>query len=273
MKLCRFDHDRLGLVLGDEVADVTEALDSLPALRWPATHGAALVAGLGALRPRIEQLSAAAARRPLGGLRLDAPVADPARILGVRTNYPQPGEVPNAPAAGPEFFVKSSASLAGPHDGIDLRLPGRRCDHEIELAVVIGSRADRVAAAVAHEFIAGFCVGLDITLRGSEERGLRKSLDSFTLLGPWLTTAEEVPDPGELAIALEVNGEVRQSGSTREMRHGVRELVARASSYFALLPGDVILTGTPTGVGPLAPGDELRCTIERLGTMVTRVRR
>jgi 2-keto-4-pentenoate hydratase/2-oxohepta-3-ene-1,7-dioic acid hydratase in catechol pathway len=271
MKLCRFDQDRLGVVLGDEVADVTEVLQSLPVPGALASRGDPVIAGLESLRPDIARVLDRAPRRPLQGVRLEAPVARPARVIGVRVNYAQSAGT-SEPAATPEFFVKSSASLAGAADGIELRFPDRRCDHEVELVVVIGRRADRVPEASACEHVAGYCIGLDITLRGSEERGLRKSLDSFTLIGPWLVTADEVEDAGSLGIELEVNGETRQHGNTREMRHGIEKLIACASEYFPLLPGDLIMTGTPAGVGPLAAGDELRCSIERIGSMVTRVR-
>ena len=279
MKLCRFDHDRLGVIVGCEIADVSAVLDALPALRWAPPRGDPLLAHLDTLRPRIEQLMPRAPRRSLEDVRLEAPVASPPRVLGVRVNYAQrleaAGDLAEATqdlAAAPEFFVKSSASLAGAADGIELRFPQRRCDHEVELVVVIGRQADRVSPAEALACVAGYCIGVDVTMRGDEERGLRKSLDSFTVIGPWLVTADEVPEPGTLAIELAVDGEVRQRGNTREMRHGVTQLVAHASRYFPLLPGDLILTGTPAGVGPLAPRDELRCTIERIGTLHTRVR-
>ena len=120
--------------------------------------------------------------------------------------------------------------------------------------------------------VAGYCIGLDITIRGPEERSLRKSVDSYSVLGPWLVTADEIQNPGELGLSLSVNGEVRQQSNTADLILGIPELVEYASSFYTLHPGDVIFTGTPEGVGPIRPGDRIAASIEGIGTMTVAVR-
>ena len=259
---------------GDRVLDVTSVLADLPERRWPVPPGDALVASLADLRPRIEAACASAADLRLESVSLLSPVARPARVIAVRTNYrdEEPPTQCGSPAAAPDLFLKSPTSISGPSAGVELRLPGRRTDHEIELAVVIGRRTDRVAASDALAAVAGYCIGVDFTLRGEEDRGLRKSLDGYTTLGPWLTTPDEAGDIADLRISLAVNGTQRQGGRTAGMMHGVPEIIACVSRYFPLLPGDVILTGTPPGAGPVAAGDMLHCSIQNLGDMSVTVR-
>jgi 2-keto-4-pentenoate hydratase/2-oxohepta-3-ene-1,7-dioic acid hydratase in catechol pathway len=137
--------------------------------------------------------------------------------------------------------------------------------------VVIGRPANAVTANDALGFVAGYCIGLDITVRGPEERSLRKSIDSYTVLGPWMVTADEIPDPQNLDLSVSVNGEPRQKASTREMILGVAELIEFASSFYTLWPGDVLLSGTPDGVGPIRAGDLLHAHVDRIGDMEVRV--
>jgi 2-keto-4-pentenoate hydratase/2-oxohepta-3-ene-1,7-dioic acid hydratase in catechol pathway len=147
----------------------------------------------------------------------------------------------------------------------------RRNDHEVELAVVIGKTAKNVQAAQASDFIAGFCIGLDMTIRGPEERSLRKSPDSYCVLGPWLVTRDEVPEPGNLAVSIRVNGEVKQDAHTSDLILSVAQLIEWGSAFYTLHPGDVLLTGTPQGVGPVRPGDVMLASIERIGSMQVKV--
>jgi 2-keto-4-pentenoate hydratase/2-oxohepta-3-ene-1,7-dioic acid hydratase in catechol pathway len=156
----------------------------------------------------------------------------------------------------------------GAGQGVRLRKLDRRNDHEVELAVVIGREADNVTRAEALRYVAGYCVGLDITIRGPEERSFRKSPDTYTVLGPWLTTADEIGNPGALNLQLFVNGECRQKSNTSDLILGVAELIELASSFYTLQPGDVILTGTPEGVSPIRPADVISASVEQLG-MVT----
>ena len=119
--------------------------------------------------------------------------------------------------------------------------------------------------------VAGYCIGFDITVRGPEERSLRKSIDGYTVLGPWLTTADSLADPGNLDLLLTVNGEVRQKANTRDLITGIADLIVFASSFYTLMPGDVLLTGTPEGVGPIVPGDTHETTNTRQRSMQVKV--
>ncbi len=249
---------------------MTQVLERLPAYRWPAPAGDGLIARLRELRPHIEAACAAAQAIDLARVTLHSPVANPGKVIAVRGNYRE-GAADVAPAI-PELFLKAVSSVAGPAAGIKLDLPGRRVEHEVELVVVVGRRVERTADAALPDVVAGYCVGIDVTMRGPEDRGLRKSLDGFTVIGPWLTTADEIADPGGLALELAINEEVRQRGDTSRLLQGVPALLAAAASYFTLQPGDLLMTGTPPGVGPLASGDTVRCSIDRLGTMRVEVK-
>jgi 2-keto-4-pentenoate hydratase/2-oxohepta-3-ene-1,7-dioic acid hydratase in catechol pathway len=250
------------------VRDVTPVLERLPAQRWPAPPGDALITHLAGLRPWIEAARSGAPAIELERVSLRAPVANPGKVIAVRGNYHggEAGDSGPAPP-DPDLFLKAASSVAGPGEGLELRLPGRRVDHEVELVAIVGRSVASAADASRPYLVAGYCIGIDVTMRGPEDRGLRKSLDGFTLLGPWLTTADEVADPGRLEVELAVNGELRQRGSTSQLLHDVPALLAAAASCFTLQPGDVFMTGTPPGVGPLERGDVVRCSIDRLGTM------
>jgi len=177
-----------------------------------------------------------------------------------------------APIQTAGLFLKATSALVGPGQGIALRKIDRRNDHEVELAVIIGKRANNVSAVNAYGHIAGYAIGLDITIRGPEERSLRKSPDSYAVLGPWLVTPDEIPDPGTLDLRIAVNGEERQSSNTRYLILGVPQLIEYASTFYTLNPGDVLITGTPEGVSPIQPGDVIQACIEKIGTMEVNVR-
>jgi 2-keto-4-pentenoate hydratase/2-oxohepta-3-ene-1,7-dioic acid hydratase in catechol pathway len=267
VKLCRFNDDRLGIVQGAHVCDVTSVLDRLPQMRWPPPRGDALIGSLSRLRSQLDAACGAAVRLALDSVQLRSPVADPPRVIAVRTNYPKSAAAAENPHASPDLFLKAPSSVVGPADGVTLRFPGRRTDHEVELVAVVGRHADGLSAEQALGCVAGYCVGIDLTLRGDEDRGLRKSLDGYTVLGPWLTTPDEAGDLHGRRIVLSVNGVARQDGNTSHMLSGVAEIISSASRYFELLPGDVIMTGTPAGVGPVEPGDVIDCAVEGLGEM------
>jgi 2-keto-4-pentenoate hydratase/2-oxohepta-3-ene-1,7-dioic acid hydratase in catechol pathway len=284
MKICRFDDDRLGVVVGDEIADVSGLLDNEPAIRpWPLPPGDWLIKNLARLRPEMERLAATAAKKPLADAFLLSPIANPGKIIGAPVNYYAHQDEANADKSigfGTDvktiehygLFLKANSSLVGAGQGVQLRLPERRHDHEGELVVVIGKTCANIAEADALDYVAGYCPGLDMTARGVEERSLRKSFDSYTVLGPWLTTADEVAGPDDLLIHLQVNGQTRQHCSTSQLIFGVRKLIAYASQFYTLEPGDVIMTGTPAGVGPVLPGDVIHLEIERIGEMHVVVR-
>lgn len=267
MRLGRFGDGRIGVVRGAFVYDVTAALEVASPAAFSGTRSDGLMTGLSRLRPQVEAACESAPRFDLASVRWLSPVTNPPRVIAVRTNYDA-----GAADGDPDLFLKAPSSVVGPSEGIELRFPGRQTDHEVELVAVVGRDCGTVEPVSALDCLAGYCIGIDVTLRGGEDRGLRKSLDGFTVLGPWLTTADEAGDLPRRRIELEVNGERRQQGDTSQMRYGVAEIVAFASRYFTLRPGDVIMTGTPAGVGPLMPGDAIDCRIEGLGEMHVDVR-
>jgi 2-keto-4-pentenoate hydratase/2-oxohepta-3-ene-1,7-dioic acid hydratase in catechol pathway len=280
MRFCRFNDDRLGIVEGASIRDVTAALDVLPSHRYPLPGYDLLVAHLDEVRARVDVVRNQAPIVPLAGVKLLSPVANPGKIIAAPVNYQKhldevksdsqihannPAHTITIQQAG--VFLKASSSLVGPSEGIAVRKPDRRTDHEVELAFVIGRRASSVPREEALGYVAAYTIGLDVTIRGSEDRSLRKSPDSYTVVGPWLVTADEISDPGALDLELTVNGERRQKSNTRYLILGVAELIELASSFYTLYPGDIVLTGTPEGVSPISPGDRIVATIERIGTM------
>ena len=283
MKLCRFDDDRLGVVTGDEVRDVTTVTERLPARRWPLPKGDPLIMALSELKPALAEEAKRAAARPLSQVKLKSPVANPSKIVAAPVNYRRHLEEARADAQihfqkqveeiqKIGLFLKATSALVGASEGVALRYLDRRNDHEVELALVIGERCDRVRAADWARYVAGYAIGLDMTIRGPEERSLRKSVDSYAVLGPWLVTADEIVDPTNLTLSLSVNGEPRQKANTRDLVLGLGTLVELASSFYTLLPGDIILTGTPEGVGPVRPGDVMEAAIDGIGAMRVEVR-
>jgi 2,4-diketo-3-deoxy-L-fuconate hydrolase len=278
MLLCRFNKQRLGVVVGDVVYDVTEALDILPCVNWPLPVGDMMIGNIGKICGRIADILPGAKGVSVKSVSLYSPVANPPKIVGAPVNYRE--HIAEAERDKETFFqhqlvrireiglfLKSTTSLSGPAEGVSLRYMDRRTDHEVELAVVIGKMADRVNREDALNYVAGYTIGLDMTCRGREERSLRKSIDSYSVLGPWLATSDEIPNPGILDLELSVNGELRQKANTRDLIMDVSDLIAFASSFYTLLPGDVIMTGTPAGVGPVMPGDVIRARIEKIGEM------
>ncbi len=285
MKLCRFNGTRLGCVQGGEVFDVTTALDVLPEVRWPLpARGDLLIRHLGPIRDRVEEVLPEAAIVDIHQVSLDSPVANPTKLIGAPVNYQTHIDEAEAdegivfdqnvikPISESLCFLKACSSLVGPGQGVTRSFPDRRTDHELELAVVIGREARSIARERALECVAGYTMGLDMTVRGGEDRSIRKSVDSYSVLGPWLATADEIEDPNNLDLRLRLNGEIRQDSNTRHLIYDVQTLISKCSEFYTLLPGDVIYTGTPAGVGPVKPGDVLECEIEAIGTMRVPVR-
>ena len=285
MRFCRFGDNRLGLVENLGVRDITAALDVLPSCRYPFPAFDLFIDNLDKVTARAREIAANSPLLPLAGLQFLSPVANPSKIVGAPVNYQKHlDEVRSDAAIHHEsqshvtpihkigLFLKASSSLVGPGEGIALRKLDRRNDHEVELAAVIGKRANNVSRDEALKYVAGYSIGLDLTMRGPEERSLRKSPDSYTVLGPWLVTADEIPNPGQLDLNITVNGEIRQSSNTKYMILGVPELIEFASAFYTLNPGDIIVTGTPEGVSPIEPGDVIVATIEKIGSMEVKVR-
>jgi len=285
MRLCRFGDGRLGLVEGSNVRDVTAALDVLPAYRYPLPTYDVLIANLDQVMERVRAVAGTAQSMPVAGMQFLSPVANPSKVIGAPVNYQKHLDEVKSDAAihhdNPAhtaaihkigLFLKANSSLVGPGEGIALRKLDRRNDHEVELAAIIGKRANNVSRADALKYVAGYAIGLDITIRGPEDRSLRKSADSYAVLGPWLVTADEIPNPGDLNLKIAVNGQERQNSNTKYMILGVPELIEFASAFYTLHPGDVIVTGTPEGVSPIEPGDHIVASIEKIGSMEVTVR-
>jgi 2-keto-4-pentenoate hydratase/2-oxohepta-3-ene-1,7-dioic acid hydratase in catechol pathway len=222
---------------------------------------------------------------PRARVRLCAPVPRPGKIVAVARNYAahaaERGSA--APPEEPVLFLKAASAVIGPEDEIRLPAASRKVDFEGELAVVIGRRAREIRSDEALACVAGYCAANDVSARDFQnERGqhfIGKSCDSFAPLGPALVTADEIPDPQDLAIRTSVSGEVMQSARTKEMLFPVAEILAFASRLMTLEPGDVVLTGTPAGVGAarvpprwLRDGDLVEVAIERVGRLRNYVR-
>ena len=283
MKICRFNDDRLGLVEGEFVLDVSAAIAVLPPYRYPLPTVDPLIANLDLVRQEILRLAPSAKRIPLAGLKLLNPVANPGKVVAAPVNYKKHlaearasseihhnNQVDEIRKIG--LFLKATSSLVGPSAGVDLQHLSRRNDHEAELVVVIGKAGRNIPSSRALEYIAGYSVGLDMTARGPEERSLRKSIDSFSVVGPWLVTADEVADPANIDFWLKVNGETRQKANTRDLILGIGELIEFSSAFYTLHPGDLLFTGTPEGVGPVKAGDHIECEFVGIGSIHVDVR-
>jgi 5-oxopent-3-ene-1,2,5-tricarboxylate decarboxylase/2-hydroxyhepta-2,4-diene-1,7-dioate isomerase len=201
------------------------------------------------------------------------PPANPVNIIGLVLNYADHAdELGLAPSVDPIIFLKPTSTLIGHRGTIILPMGARYMHYEGELAVVIGKHARRVKADEAGDVVAGYTIANDVTLRDYITNTFRppvraKGFDTFCPLGPFLVSKDEVPDPTNLSITTKVNGSVKQSSNTRMFLHPLEEVIEFISSFMTLRPGDVILTGTPKGISPLASGDQVEVSIERLGTL------
>jgi 2-keto-4-pentenoate hydratase/2-oxohepta-3-ene-1,7-dioic acid hydratase in catechol pathway len=234
-------------------------------------------AALSALAPAIQSGPAA----PLSSVKLLSPILDPQKIICVGLNYADHAAETGATAGDePVIFCKFPTALRGPEAPIELPPESNEVDYEAELVVVIGKHARRITRSEAWEHIAGYACGHDVSARDWQKHKpgkqwlLGKSFDSFAPLGPWLATRDEIADPGDLPIELRLNGQVMQSSSTRQLIFPIDYLVSYLSHVCTLLPGDLIYTGTPPGVGSartppvfLKPGDVTEVTIAGLGTL------
>jgi 2-keto-4-pentenoate hydratase/2-oxohepta-3-ene-1,7-dioic acid hydratase in catechol pathway len=220
----------------------------------------------------------------LDAVRLLAPVPRPGKVIGIGLNYRDHAAESGQPIpTAPILFPKFANSVIGPGQAIVIPPETAEPDYEAELGVVIGRTAHRVAEDDALSYVAGYTCVNDVSARDlqfeSSQWMLGKAIDTFLPCGPWLVTADEIPDPQALAVRLTLNGEELQSSSTAQMVFGVAELVASLSRTMTLEPGDLIATGTPPGVGfarkpPiwLRDGDEVSVEVERVGTLTNPVR-
>ena len=271
MKLASTVDARLHAVLDDRSVDLTDAL-GLTGIGAGGPLLAFLERGGSVDELRALDLDALPAQ-PLDAGRLVAPIARPGKVVGAPVNYldhkAEMGEQRTIADFG--VFLKAGSSVIGPTEQIRLPYLDVRTDHEGELGVVIGRTASRVPAERALEHVFGYAPVLDITVRSGEDRSTRKSFDTFTPFGPWVTTADDVPDPGALELRCWVDDELRQHASTADLIYDVAQLVAYASHVMTLHPGDLIATGTPAGVGPIASGQRVAVEIEQLGRLVVGV--
>jgi len=280
LKICRFNENRIGVVRDGAVRDVSGIIGKLPALTYPLPFGDPFIAALPQLHAEMEALAERAPSIPLADVKFLSPVANPSKIIGTPANYAahnvetakdpeiavyRAAQAPNRSIEEQGLFLKATSSLVGTSEGVAVRFPDRRTDHEVELGVVIGRRTGYVPEADALKVVAGYAIALDMVMRGKEDRSYRKSIDTYAVLGPWLVTADEIANPNDLAFSLRVNGDVRQAANTRDMIIGVAKQISWASSIYDLYPGDIIMSGTCDGVGPVRPGDVMALSFEKIG--------
>lgn len=297
--------NRAGILIGEEVLDVTafceilelkgEWIEAGDITRFQHIEGAYRDAldvyrrgsdWVGNVTARIEnnpvlsgELRATGALTRLSGVKLSPPVIAPGKILAVGLNYAahaQEGHV--KPPEFPLIFSKNVTALIGTKDEIRLPRVSEMIDYEAELAVIIGKDAKSVSVDHAMEYVAGYTIMNDVTARDLQKRERQwaraKGLDTFAPCGPWLVTRDEITDPHSLGIELTVNGEVRQHSNTSDLIFKIPQLIEFISQDLTLKPGDIISTGTPSGVGAymdppvfLKPGDVVEITIEGIGTL------
>jgi 2-keto-4-pentenoate hydratase/2-oxohepta-3-ene-1,7-dioic acid hydratase in catechol pathway len=266
--------ERPGIVDGEHIVDLLAVDGTLPP-----TVRDILAADLVEDAGRVADSADDDARFALDAVRLGPPVLEPSKIICLGRNYRDHAREQNQkPPEFPMLFSKGPNVLCGDGDGVPYPAGVEELDYEVELAFVIGRRARRVTREGARAHVAGYGVFIDLTARDLQRREKQwfrgKSFDGAGPFGPWLVTSDEIPDPHDLAISLEVNGETRQSSTTGEMNFGVDFLVHYLSQTMTLEPGDIIATGTPSGVGAfrdppvfLQRGDRLSATIGSIGTL------
>lgn len=280
MKIALFDDNRVGIVDGDNIYDVTSAVPgwSDP---WPPVFMTRMIADWAHMEGVVRAARAAAPSRPLSSVTLRSPIPYSSNIIAAPANYRRHvGELGNRGIAkvGTSanelgFFLKATSSFVGAGEAITLpRGSSRRFDHESELGVIIGRTGKNIGRAEALDYVFGYSCLIDVTMRlepgaPAEERPTRKSFDSFTPLGPWIVTADEIADPQTLDNRLWVNDQIRHDANTSDMTVGVAALIELISSVMTIHPGDVIASGTPEGVGPIVNGDRVRIAVAGVGEM------
>ena len=283
MRLVLFDAQRLGVLVDRGVVDVTHVLpwphdtDPLTAGWWRE-----LCRQQAQVIPLIAEAAEARMALALEDVRLLAPALNPSKIIAAAANYAshveempriQQRTLGRVDASQLDFdvFLKAPSSLVGPDDRIEIpaMLAGGDVEvhHEAELVAVVGKAGRDIPEGQAMEHVCGYMVGLDMTLRSHGDRSRRKSYDTFSPVGPHFTTADAIADPANLDISLTVNGHERQRTNTSNMLRSLPEIIAYSSAIMTLLPGDLIFTGAPPGVGPIAPGDHIVVQISGLGSM------
>ncbi|RWR06173.1 fumarylacetoacetate hydrolase family protein [Paenirhodobacter populi] len=274
MKIARFTESgrtRIGKVVGESIVDLTPVVGEGASMRR-------VIADLAALRPALEAFDGPA--YALDAVRLEVPVPDPQKFLAIGMNYAKHAE--EARQAGipipssQMWFNKQVSCLNAPFDPVVKPDASDKMDYEVELGVVIGRRCRHVAREDARGVIAGYVIVNDVSARDwlpkSPTFTLGKSFDTHGPVGPWITTDDEIPDPLDLGMKLWVNGELRQNDRTNDMIYDIYDQISYLSTVMTLEPGDILATGTPSGIGApkgifLLPGDVMRLEIERLGAI------
>jgi len=284
MKLVSFENAgrRAGVVIADMILDVSSALHGVPvAIEDILRRG---------LLPEVQNLADNASEidrahfLPLKGARLHAPLQSPTKIICLGMNYRDHAlEQKKEPPAHPMLFAKAPSALAGPYDDIVIRPGVENVDAEAELAVVIGREGTMIPAANALDHVVGYMAFNDVSARKIQREDKQwfrgKSFDTFAPCGPWIVTPDEIGDANALAIRQRLGETVMQESNTSRMMFPVSEIISFISSAMTLMPGDIIATGTPEGVGVfrepplfLKDGDVVTVEIERIGYLRNRVR-
>lgn len=272
MRLVRFDEDRLGLLSDEGIIDVTDRL------------------GINAEDPLIEYIRGDYDASEYADAKVDyqreevtvaSPVKRPGKVIAAPLNYEN--HIKEAIAdkdittdewfsiEDKGYFLKAPSSVVGPDHGVELPFDDRRVDHEIELAFIMGEDVKNVSTEDAWDSIFGYTVLLDISVRGDQDRSNRKSYDTFTVIGPAVITADEISNPQNLNMRLDLNGKTQQDANTSDMVYTCADIVQYASIGTTLESGDVVTTGTPEGVSELNDGDVVNAEIESVGAMTVNV--
>lgn len=283
MRICRFGNDRLGVLIDGTIRDVTAAQDEIRAKARYDMKGDAIIAALPEWRDRLQEMAEKADPIAIDSVDLLSPIARPGKLMAAPVNYlahieearadkqiaviERTGKIKEA-----GIFLKSNTALVGPSEGVPIRFSDRRNDHEFEFVMVIGKECSRVSRDDALDVIAGYTLGLDMTVRGAEDRSFRKSCDGYAMLGPWFVTADEIADPDNVSFHGSVNGDIKQDANTKDLVLDIRGLIEYASEFYTLYPGDVMYTGSPEGVSQVHPGDELHFVCKQIGEFKTMVR-
>jgi 2,4-didehydro-3-deoxy-L-rhamnonate hydrolase len=289
MKLCRFNtgtiQGALGVVENDVVYNISSVYDELKPQSYPLPQYDLFVAELPRLmgtnnsspiQAALAKAKAASQGIALAQVTFLPPIANPSKVIGAPINYQAHIDESKADKGIEHgrnittigdwgMFLKANTSMIGVSDAIRLSFTDRRNDHEIELGLVIGKSGRNIARADAMDYVAGYMTCLDMTLRGTEFQCFRKSIDTYSVSGPYFVTKDEIADPNNLDLWLTVNGQPRQRSNTNRMVFDVQRLIEFASSFYTLHPGDIIMTGTPEGVGPVVAGDEIACGVQGVG--------
>lgn len=272
MRLVRFDEDRLGLLSDEGIIDVTDRLE------------------INAEDPLIEYIRGDYDASEYADAKVDyqreevtvaSPVKRPGKVIAAPLNYEN--HIKEAIAdkdittdewfsiEDKGYFLKAPSSVVGPDHGVELPFDDRRVDHEIELAFIMGEDVKNVSTEDAWDSIFGYTVLLDISVRGDQDRSNRKSYDTFTVIGPAVITADEISNPQNLNMRLDLNGKTQQDANTSDMVYTCADIVQYASIGTTLESGDVVTTGTPEGVSELNDGDVVNAEIESVGAMTVNV--